>query len=342
MGNSKRATIKEVAKSSGVSIQTVSRVINHHPDVAPKTRERILEVIDQLGYRPNELARGLINKRTNTIGVVTAGLRYIGPSFTLNGITGMAEEKGYAILLEEISGFHINDVTQRLYSLLTRHVDGIIWAVPEIGNNRDWLDYDLKDLPVPIEFLTMEPREGVSIVSYDNFKGGWMATHHLIASGYKKIGLISGPLDWWEARQRKQGWEVAIKEAGLELADNQWIEGNWSSSSGEKAFHILVEKFPEMDAVFASNDQMAYGIFHAAYRLGIKIPLDLGVVGFDGLAESAYIVPPLTTVYQDLNYLGRTAVNCLVSAIDRQQSGDELQFSEPLILTPELIERESS
>ena len=135
-----RSTIKEVAAVAGVSTQTVSRVINERPDVSPETRRRVQEVIKKLSYQPSALARSLISQRSHTLGVVTAGLKYIGPSRTLSGITLAAEEAGYSLLLKELPSFDVNDVVPIFQALLSRHVDGIIWAVPEIGENRKWVD----------------------------------------------------------------------------------------------------------------------------------------------------------------------------------------------------------
>jgi len=338
----KRVTIKEVAKIAGVSIQTVSRVINEHPDVAPETRLRVLSVIADLDYHPSALARSLIHQRTYTLGVLTAGLKFIGPSFTLNGITVAAEEMNYAILLEELPGFHDSHSAKRLESLLARHVDGIIWAIPEIGNNRAWLDENRLSLPVPIVFLTMQPRPDVTCVSFDNFLGGQMATQHLVDAGYQQIGHIAGPMDWWEARQRKAGWQDILERSGIKVQENLWIEGNWSSASGEQAFLQLLARNKQLEAVFVANDQMAYSVYQVAAKKGIRIPDDLGVVGFDGLAETAYLWPPLTTIYQNLNQLGRTAVEHVVSTIETQQNTGGVQPGQTVVLKPELVQRASS
>lgn len=339
---SKRITIKEVAKAADVSIQTVSRVINNHPDVSDETRQKIQQVIVDLDYRPSALARSLIQQRTCTLGVVTAGLKYIGPSFTLNGITSKAEQYGYAILLEELPGFHVNQVTQRMDSLLARHADGIIWAMPEIGDNRLWLEKGNLNLPVPVVFLTMQTRPGVTSVSYDNFLGGCLATQHLLDSGYHHIGHISGPSDWWEAKQRRAGWQFTLEQAGIEVHEFQCTEGNWSSASGVVAFEKLLANDRNIDAVFVANDQMAFGVLQTAWMLGLHIPEELGIVGFDGLAESAFVWPPLSTVYQDLNKLGSLAVDKLVEAIDSQNVGNSQAEMSHVVLEPELIVRQSS
>jgi LacI family transcriptional regulator len=271
MNSNRRATIKHVAKAAGVSTQTVSRVINDRPDVSPETRIRIQQIINDLDYQPSALARSLIQQRSYTVGVVTAGLKFIGPSRTLNGMTSKAEELNYALLLEELPRFDTENIKPLLQNLLAYHVDGIVWAVPEVGDNRRWVHEILKDVPVPVVFLTMQPRAGMTTVSIDNYSGGVLATQHLLSQGCRKIGHISGPLDWWEARQRKQAWQETMAKAGIKVGDEQVSEGNWSPSSGEAAFEQLLQSYPEMEAVFVANDQMALSVLQMANRKKIKI-----------------------------------------------------------------------
>jgi transcriptional regulator with XRE-family HTH domain len=165
---SKRPTIKEVAQAAGVSTQTVSRVINDRPDVAGETREKINRVIEELGYQPSALARSLIQQRSYTLGVVTAGLKHMGPSRTLNGITFQSEKMGYSLLLKELPRFDTENIKPLLQNLLSHHVDGILWAVPQVGDNRSWLNDELPDLPIPIVFSRWKP-PGLTIISFDNF-----------------------------------------------------------------------------------------------------------------------------------------------------------------------------
>jgi len=338
----KRPTIKQVARKAGVSAQTVSRVINDHPDVAAETRRRIQHVIDELGYRPSALARSLIQQRSYTLGIVTAGLKYIGPSRTLNGITTKAEQLGYALLLKELPHFTVNDIQSLIQFLLARHIDGLLWAVPEIGDNRDWVETGLKSIPVPTVFITMGSRPGFPIVSVDNCLGGILATQHLLELGRQHIGHISGPLEWWEARQRKQGWQEALQGAGRKINEAHCVEGNWSASSGETAFQRLLQSYPEMDAVFVANDQMALAALRHANRRGLHIPQDLAVVGFDNIAESAYFYPSLTTVNQNQHELGCQAVQELVNLIEAAYTGNQALEPRSILLAPELIVRDSS
>ena len=175
-----RSTIKEVASAAGVSTQTVSRVINDRPDVSPETRKRVQDIIDQLRYQPSALARSLIRQRSYTLGVVTAGLRYIGPSRTLSGITRAAEGAGYSLLLKELPQFTANNVNPIFQTLISRHVDGIIWAVSEVGENLNWVNKLSIDLDIPIVYLTMKSREKICVVSIDNYLGGQLAMSHLL------------------------------------------------------------------------------------------------------------------------------------------------------------------
>jgi len=338
----RRVTIRDVAVAAGVSHQTVSRVINDRPDVAEETRQRVLGVIERLDYQPSAIARSLIQQRSFALGVVTAGLQYVGPSRALSGIAQQAEQMGYALLLKVLPQFDAGDIQPLFNSLIARRVDGIIWAVPEVGSNRDWLRSRLPELPLPMVFLTMQPRPDLTIITIDNYSGGRMATEHLLAQGHRRIGHISGPLDWLESRQRKAAWKDALQDAGIEVLDQHCESGNWSPASGEEAVRRLLARYPGMDAVFVSNDQMALAVLHFAGQKGLRVPQDLAVVGFDAIAESAYYRPSLTTVYQNLESTGSTAVRELVRLIEAARAGGEALRPKTISLQPELVIRESS
>jgi LacI family transcriptional regulator len=332
----------KVASAAGVSTQTVSRVINERPDVSPETRQRVQDLIEEMGYQPSALARSLIRQRSHTLGVVTAGLKYIGPSRTLNGITSAAEEAGYSLLLKELPHFNEQNNSQIFHALHSRQVDGIIWAVPEVGGNRSWIDELSSYSGIPIVYLTMEPQKNISIVSVDNYQGGRMAMAHLLEQGYRNIGHISGPLDWWESRQRLKAWKDALMETGREVRDEYWAEGNWSSSSGAQAADKLFKQYSQMDAIFAANDQMALSVLQAACQRGIRIPEELGVVGFDDIAESAYFWPALTTVQQDQYHLAEVAVEEIIKIIEANWQGQTPVNPRSIVLPPTLVVRQSS
>jgi len=342
VGMRNRVTIEQVAREAGVSAQTVSRVVNNHPSVAPKTRMRVQQLIARMGYQPNILARGLVHRRSYSLGVVASALEYFGPSSTLVGIEQQANELGYSIQLCLLHRPQVDDPGQVLNRLLSRQVDGIIWAVPEIGANHEWLEKRTPYLPVPIVFLSMHPTDGLPVACVDNRAGGRMATEHLLSQGYRRVGLVSGPLDWWEARERRLGWEDALRGAELPVDERQVFEGNWNAASGEEGFVRLAGQFPEIDSVFAGNDQMALGVLGAAHLRKLGVPEDLGVVGFDDIPESAYFWPPLTTMRQELRQLGGTAVQQVARMISASRGEASAMPPESHWLMPRLVVRLSS
>jgi LacI family transcriptional regulator len=299
-------------------------------------------VIEELNYRPSALARSLIQQRSYTLGVVTAGLRFIGPSRILSGITKAAEEQGYSLLLKELPEFDTTNLTPIFQALHDRHVDGIIWAVAEVGDNRNWISYRSLETSIPIVYLAMEPRQDIPVVSIDNFLGAQMAVRHLLQQGYEHIGHVTGPLDWWEAHQRMEGWEAVLAEAHMKPASDHWAEGNWSSASGAQAIEKLLLQYPEMDAVFVGNDQMALGVMQVAAQKGLRIPEDLGVVGFDDIPESAFFFPPLTTIQQDQYRIGKVAVEQIIHIIESSLEMFEPERSHSFVLSPKLVVRQSS
>jgi LacI family transcriptional regulator len=342
MASKRKPTIYEVAQAAGVSRQTVSRVLNDRPDVSLETRKRVQDIIEELDYQPSAVARSLSLRKSNTLGVVTAGLKYIGPSRTLSGISRQAEELGYGLLLKELASFSANNVFPLLQWFQSHNVDGIIWAAPEIGDNRNWLDNLPNEINVPIIFLTMEKKEAISIVAVDNYLGGRMATEHLLDIGRRNIGHISGPLDWWEARERKRGWEDALSDNSIQPDEQLWIEGNWSSNSGKLAIRELLDKFPEMDAVFVGNDQMALSVLQTAWEAGIKVPDDLAVIGFDGISEAEFYFPPLSTIYQNQDEIGRTAVQEMIRLVDEDLEDEQELKPKHFTIKPNLIIRQST
>jgi LacI family transcriptional regulator len=337
-----RTTIADVARVAGVSKATVSRVLAGQTKyVRKETRQRVLDAITELEYHPSNAARSLKSKRSFTLGIVGYGLEYFGPSCTLSGVEQEASTLGYTVLLHLIRQPETNSVDQLLRKMQSRYVDGIIWAVPEIGNNHAWLKNKTPRLSVPIVFLSMEPQPDLFVVSVDNYSGGLLATRHLIAQGCQNIGLIAGPLDWWEARQRKRGWQEALESAGLSTRDGFIAEGNWLAASGEYSLIQLLDKHPDIDGVFICNDRMASGALKAARQLGRRVPEDLAIVGFDDTPDAAYFYPPLTTVRQDMVELGRRAVRELGKVIAASRCSDPAS-PETIMLQPELAVRESS
>jgi LacI family transcriptional regulator len=333
----KPITIKQVAEEAGVSKQTVSRVLNDRPDVASETRRRVQEVIGRLRYQPSNLARKL-KQRGHTIGIATAELGQYGPMRRLLGIDQAASELGYSLHLSLIHQLEADNSEQVLNELLAWQVEGIIWVVPEINNNRTWLENKLSQLPVPVLFVSEGTEGNLSTIAVDNRAGGRLAAEHLLEQGYQHLGLITGPLTWEVARQRQLGWQDGYPAA----QKKQIVEGDWSAASGERGLRQLLAQYPKLEAIFACNDQMALGVLQAAHQLGLRVPEDLGVVGFDNTPESAYFWPPLTTVRHQLIEQGKLAVQALLGMIESQQH--HRKFSQPKVtmLQPHLVVRRSS
>jgi LacI family transcriptional regulator len=342
MINKKRVTIREVAQAAGISMQTVSRVLNDRPDVSEETRQRVRAIIDQLGYSPNALARSLIQGRTHTLGVVGYGLSYYGPARVLTGIERRANEMGYSLLLSLLREPETNQGQEVFQNLLSRQVDGIIWAVPEIGSNRDWIAEQMDRLMVPVVFINMEPAPGRTVTAVDNFQGGWLAAHHLLEQGFQRIGIITGPPSWWESRQRERGWQQAMQEAGISDLSLLKSAGDWYPASGARAMEELLQACPDLQAVFACNDPMAAGALQAARRLGRQCPQDLAVVGYDDVPEAPYYSPALTTISQPLAELGSRAVELLHLLLESNAEIPANRPPETLFMQPQLIVRGSS
>lgn len=338
MSGQKPVTIKHVAEQADVSTQTVSRVLNNRPDVAPETRERVQQIIDQLGYKPSAIARSLIRRRSQTVGVVIAELRQYGPMRRLLGMDQAATELGYSLHLSLVHQPEMDNGDEILDELLTWHVDGIIWAIPEVGRDQIWLQRKASQLPVPFVVISEQSLHNEYTVSVDNRAGGFLATQHLLAQGYWHLGIITGPLTWVTAQQRLLGWQDALGS----YENRQIFEGDWSAASGACGLRQLLEQFPEIDAVCVGNDQMALGVLQVAHQLGLRVPEDLGIIGFDNIPEAAYFYPPLSTIRHKLADQGRLAIQRLIETIEARQNNTVLPPIEASILQPELVVRKSS
>jgi LacI family transcriptional regulator len=331
-----RITIKEIARMCGVSTQTVSRVINKRPDVSPQTRQAVEAAIAATGFQPSAVARSLVQRRSQTLGIVVAGLRYFGVAQTLNGITDGAQEAGYGLLLKETDSSESVEIGPVIEFMIAHRVEGIIFAIPQIGANIATVRSGVPPAAPPIVFLKADPAPAFSTIGIDNHGGAALATNHLVALGRRRIAHLGGPPAWYEAVDRDAGWRSALREAGLR--PGPVVSGTWSAESGVAAFEAVLEVDPDIDGIFVANDQMALGVIRVANARGIRIPDDLAVVGFDGLDEGAQFTPSLTTVVQPLRELGELAVRELLAVTD----GDGQVAPRTETLATELVIRESA
>ena len=292
--------VRDVASAAGVSRQTVSRVLNEHPEVAPETRERVLAAMSELGYRMNNAARALGTKRTRTIGVVASDALQYGPSRSIAAIEASARTVGYWVSAAFADSGDADSVRSAVAHLQAQSVDGLIVFAPH-AHALDVLDGI--DVGVPVAALHAGGR-GESGLSVDQVAGARLAVGALVSAGHKRIAQISGPEEWMEASARTEGFVAELAAHGLEPV--AIISGDWTAGSGHRAAAAIDES--GATGVFASNDQMALGVIGGLRERGVRVPEDVSVVGFDDTPDAAYFWPPLTTVRQDFEELARRAV----------------------------------
>ena len=341
--NRSGVTIRDVAERSGVSIQTVSRVINNRPDVAEETRKRVQLAIADLRFRPSGIARSLVTRHSGALGVVAGGFQHYGPTRLLTGIEREASALGWHLLLQSFDQARSDDELERIgTTLISERVTGVLWVYPELSSDQEQAFYEQIAPHAPVFFLSMLPVTGTPVLSVDNRAGARMAVEHLIGRGRRNIGIITGETELWSAVERQAGWQDALSRAKLPCPASAVAHGDWTPASGDAGMRQLLKSNPELDAVFASNDQMAFGAMRAAMQLGKRVPQDLAIIGFDNTPESAVFTPALTTVQHDLVELGTLAVRELHRLVEAQRNGQDIPRPASLMLQPSLVVRESA
>jgi LacI family transcriptional regulator, galactose operon repressor len=312
-----RATIRDIADLAGVSIATVSRVLNDRPDVAPGTRETVMQVVREHGFSTNRGARALSSGRSGFIGVTLPLVNdaYFGP--ILSGAAEALYEGDMRIVLCPTMHQHDREVGL-LERLMRGTTDGAILMLPEESGEELEL---LQSQGFP--FVVVDPRErppeGIPCVSAMHAAGATQATKHLLGLGHRRIGAITGSPGWYAMEERLSGFHGALAAAGI-LADPELIEySDWQIEPGMEAAERLLARDDPPTAIFAFNDNIAIGVLHAARKLGLSVPGDLSVVGFDDTAQATIVMPALTTVRQPLAELGRTGVSLLTRLLEGQR-----------------------
>jgi LacI family transcriptional regulator len=323
--------MNDVARLAGVSHQTVSRVLNNHPSVRDETRERVLRAMRQLDYRPNALARGLAGRRSRVIGVVSFDTILYGPAATLLGVERAARGAGYGITivaLEELDGVSVADAVSRLAE---QSVAGVVIIAPLLTAAAA-----VHRLPtgVPAVVVESDTSGDLPTFSVDQVAGARLAVEHLLHLGHDTVWHVSGPRDWLEARDRVDGWRRVLEEAGRRVPPV--VEGDWSPRSGYESGHQLADR-ADVTAVFCANDQQALGMLRALHERGRRVPEDVSVVGFDDIPEAGYLSPPLTTVRQDFDEVGRRCLAALLVLIAADGTP-----TLPRRVTPTLVVRAST
>ncbi|WP_082468109.1 LacI family DNA-binding transcriptional regulator [Leifsonia sp. Leaf264] len=300
----------DVAREAGVSGQTVSRVSTGRPNVDEATRDRVLAAMRKLGYRPNSAARALRSGRFRTLGVIMFTLSSYGNLRTLDAIAVTAAASGYSITLLPVQHLTQGEVSVAFGRLSEQAVDGIIIIIE--AHMLDDADITLPP-GLPVVVVDSSARYQYPVVDTDQAQGARLATEHLLELGHATVWHVAGPPTSFSAGRRRESWEQTLAAHGREVPPV--IVGDWSTDAGYRAGLELATD-PAVTAVFAANDQMALGVLRALHELGVEVPGDVSVVGFDDMAEASSFWPPLTTVHQHFDEVGRQSVSQLLDEID--------------------------
>jgi DNA-binding LacI/PurR family transcriptional regulator len=331
------AVMSDVAQLAGVSHQTVSRVLHDSPAVRPETRERVLAAMKELDYRPNSAARALVTGRTRTLGVISFDTTLYGPASAIFGIERAAHDAGYFTIIVSLRSLTRESVRGALERLRDRGVDGIIVIAPQENAANA-----LRDLPpgVPVVAAEAGPGDAIPVAEVDQLAGARLATQHLLDLGHETVFHIAGPTDFMEAVQRVESWRATLQDAGITAPAP--LIGDWSATSGYELGHRLLQEQPQATAIFAANDPMALGLLRAIHERGLTAPGDVSVVGFDDVPEAAFFSPPLTSVRQDFDEMGRRSLALLLDRMQHHRSSNGATPPQGDIIAPELVIRQST
>lgn len=327
----KRITLRDVAEEAGVSHQTVSRVINDSPHVADPTRKRVLKAMATLGYRPNEAAQILSSGRSRILEILTPTVWGIQGSM-LGAMLDVALQNDYKLIMNaEIGGDEA--VLRAVANADSRLMDGILLYNPRISLSEE----KLLSVPHPVPLVQVggKPASRVATVCYDQYLGGCLAAQHVIDLAHRRIALLRGPSELYDAEARYEGWIDTLRANETDPAAER--EGRFDVESGHTLTHELLDEGHSFTALIAANDNMALGAIHALDERGLRVPQDVSVVGFDDQDQASHFLPPLTTVRQEMYRLGQLAFIHLLSYLE-----DPDMPPYQRLLPPRLIIRKST
>lgn len=328
----RQATLNDVAELAGVSIATVSRVVNNSGVVSDHVRSRVLKAIEELNYQPNVIARNLKQSRTGTVGIVIHDSSNPFFSPMVRGAQMHLAKHGWSVFLCN-TDMSVEEERGYVEILATRRVDGMI--ISPVSERSDHFR-QLEQVGIPVVYVNRRPRDFQALVVSDNRRGAYMAVAHLIKKGHRRIGLVSGPSNINTGRERTEGYRLALKEFGIPLRVDLMREGVFSQEVGYKETLALLELPNRPTALFIGNNQMTLGALVAIKEKKLRIPEDIAVVGFDETEWAPVISPPLTTVKQPSVEIGVQAADVLVRLMNKETLSER-----ELYLEPELVIRES-
>ncbi|MEV4759751.1 LacI family DNA-binding transcriptional regulator [Micromonospora sp. NPDC049559] len=321
----------DVARLAGVSHQTVSRVLNDHPNVREQTRLRVRAAIAELGYRPNRAARTLVTGRSQLIGVVAQNSTLYGPASLLAAFEQVAAEAGFAVSVGSVRLLDHRSIAEAVERHLDQRVAGIMVIAP-VTSATAALDGLRTD--VPLVSVDGDPASTTALVTVDQVAGARDATRCLLAAGHRTVWHVSGPPDWFDSAGRIEGWQQALREAGAEVPP--LVSGDWTAAAGYRAGQMLA-RVPEATAIFAANDHLALGILRAMSERGRRVPEDVSIVGFDDVPEAAYFIPPLTTIRPDFPAVARAGLALLLEQIESGRPASRRETIAPTLVTRDSV-----
>jgi LacI family transcriptional regulator len=329
MNSPRRVTIREVAQAAGVSLATVSKVLNDRYGVAEATAERVRSVIDELGYETSFVARSLRTGRTDVVGVLVADLEPFSAE-VLKGVADVFRGTGYELVAYAAAtrvGEHIGWEQRQVARLGGTLIDGAVLVTPTVT-----------DIVATVPVVAVDPHAGhpgLPVVDADNLHGGYLAGKHLVDLGHHDIAMLTGRSDLVSARLREQGFRAALAEAGLPLENVVFTPGDFDPDVAEKSAYELLTASKRPTAIFAANDATALVTIEVAHRLGLDVPHDLSIVGFDNVPDAAMSTPGLTTVEQPIREMGRRAATMLLERLGPDAVGsttEHVQLDTRLVL----------
>ena len=320
----------DVARLAGVSHQTVSRVLNGHPNVREQTRLRVRAAIAELGYRPNRAARALVTGRSQVIGVVAQNSTLYGPASLLAAFEQAAGAAGFAVNVGSVRSLDRQSIAGVVERHLDQRVAGLVVIAPVVSAGEA-----VEQVPTGVPLVTIDgdPQRNTALVTVDQTAGARAATQCLLDAGHSTVWHVSGPADWFDSAGRISGWEETLREAGAEVPP--LVPADWSAASGYRAGQMLA-RMRDVTAIFAANDHLALGILRALSERGRRVPDEVSIVGFDDVPEAAYFTPPLTTVRPDFDAVAKASLALLLRQIESGARSDER-----LTIEPTLIRRDS-
>jgi len=309
-------TIYDVAREAGVSMATVSRVVNGNPNVKPSTRKKVLEAIERLGYRPNAVARGLASKKTTTVGVIIPDISSIFFAELARGIEDIATMYKYNIILCN-SDQNKDKEIHLLNTLLGKQVDGIVFMGGKITEEHV---EEFKRAAVPIVMAaTVDMNEEVPSVNIDYQNAVYEAVSHLLEKGHSSVAMVTGPLeDPINGYYKFNGYRKALEEQGKKVDESQVFVGEYTYDSGIEAIESFLDSGNKPSAVFVGTDEMALGVIHGAQDRGLSVPEDLEVIGFDNTRLATMVRPTLSTVVQPMYDIGAVAMRLLTKLMNKE------------------------